>query len=146
MLFRAHKTATCSKESGARGAKQLVVDSTQTTLAGPSCCIWLSNAATSVLSSSPTRFGSITIGVSPGNSATFINFYLRQISPTVPAVMMHLKHAFWSIRDHNTYLACSLSCFKANIHNTRLIPVAIGTTKHPAEVLTPERKEDNQRH
>lgn len=51
---------------------------------------------------------------------------------------MHLKHAFWSILDHITYFASGRSCFKVSIQRTRLIPVAIGTTKQPAEVLTPK--------
>jgi len=52
--------------------------------------------------------------------------------------MIDLKQAFWSIRDHSTNLASGLSCLMAIIHSTRLIPVAMGATKHPAEVFTPK--------
>lgn len=51
--------------------------------------------------------------------------------------MIHLKHAFWSILDHNTNFASGRSCLRVNIQSTKLIPVAIGTTKHPADVFTP---------
>lgn len=54
--------------------------------------------------------------------------------------MIHLKHAFWSILDHNTNFASGRSCFRVNIQSTKLIPVAIGTTKHPADVFTPVKK------
>ncbi len=42
---------------------------------------------------------------------------------------MDLKQDFWSMRGHKTYLALGLDRRIVNIQRTRVIPVAIGTTK-----------------
>jgi len=46
-----------------------------------------------------------------------------------PAVIIDFIQVFWSILGHITYLAFGLSCLNVNIDNTKLIPVAMGTTK-----------------
>ena len=51
---------------------------------------------------------------------------------------MDFKHDFWSILGQSTYLAFGLSCLKVSIHSTKLIPVAIGTTKQEVADCTPE--------
>jgi hypothetical protein len=39
---------------------------------------------------------------------------------------------FWSILGQITNFALGLDCLKVNIHNDKLIPVAMGTTKQAA--------------
>lgn len=55
----------------------------------------------------------------------------------LPAAKTALMHVFWSIRGHITYLAVGRICLKVSIHNTRLIPVAMGTTKHALAICIP---------
>lgn len=59
------------------------------------------------------------------------------VTNNLPAVMIDLKQAFWSILDHKTNLASGRSCLIAIMQRTKLIPVAIGTTKQPPDVFTP---------
>ena len=56
-----------------------------------------------------------------------------------PAVIIDLKHDFWSILGHSTYFAAGRSCFIVRRHKTSAIPVAIGTTKHDEAEVTPGR-------
>ena len=51
---------------------------------------------------------------------------------------MLLIQDFWSILGHITYLAFGRFDFIVNIHNIKLIPVAIGTTKQLVADWTPE--------
>ena len=117
MLYWVQSAAIESMESHALGAKQLVVVSTQATLS-PKAAIWVSSLGISVFNSSPTILVSITIGSNP-------------------AVIIDLKLDFWSILGHRTYFARGLSCLNVNIHNTKLMPVAIGDKKQPAILFTP---------
>lgn len=145
MLYRLQRPAICSNESVARGAKQLVVVKTQTILSEPSVAIWASMFTKSVRSSSPDTFGSITIGWRPEKIPFQFTSDYKKLNRfgeftwnfNLPAVMMHLKQAFWSMRDHKTNLAPGRSCLNVSIQRTKLIPVAIGTIKHPAELFTP---------
>lgn len=58
----------------------------------------------------------------------------------LPAVWIALKHDFWSILGHMTYLADGRSWRNVNKHRVKVIPVAMGTTNAPAVDLTPGRK------
>ena len=57
----------------------------------------------------------------------------------LPAVIMDLKQDFWSMRGHNTYLAPGRCSRKVDMHSTRAIPVAMGTTKQLDTDCTPEQ-------
>ena len=54
-----------------------------------------------------------------------------------PAVRIDLKHDFWSILGHITYLARGFRSFIANMDNTNATPVATGTVKQPFTDCTP---------
>lgn len=62
----------------------------------------------------------------------------------IPAVIIDLKQDFWSIRGHKTYNAFGLIWRNVNIHNTRLIPVAIGTTKQSSTEWMPVKENNLQ--
>lgn len=47
----------------------------------------------------------------------------------LPDVIILLKQAFWSIRDHITYSACGFLIRNVSIESTKLILVATGTNK-----------------
>lgn len=68
------------------------------------------------------------------------DFRMFCMSLHLPAVIMDLKHDFWSIRGHRIYFAFGLLCRKVRKHRVRLIPVAIGTTKQLATEWTPTNK------
>lgn len=57
-----------------------------------------------------------------------------------PAVRMHLKQDFWSIRGQITYLAPGLFSFNVRSVMTKLIPVATGNTRQALADLTPVNK------
>ena len=56
----------------------------------------------------------------------------------LPAVIIHLKHDFWSILCHTTYLAVGLSCFNVNIHKLSAMPVAMGPRNAELTEFTPK--------
>ena len=64
----------------------------------------------------------------------------------LPAVVIALKHDFWSIRLQMTYLAWGRNWRNANMHNTRAMPVAVGTTKHEATEVAPAKHHTTQNH
>jgi hypothetical protein len=68
-----------------RGAKQLVVETTQATFETPRCWMAASMASQSVTNASPCCLGSMTTG--------------RRFADTIA-----LRHVFWSILLHTTYL------------------------------------------
>lgn len=58
-------------------------------------------------------------------------------TPKLPAVRMHLKQDFWSIRGQITNLAPGRCCFNVSNVITMLIPVATGNTRQAFADLTP---------
>ena len=73
--------------------------------------------------------------------AIYIYTYIYKMTDYLPAVTMDLKQDFWSMRGQSTYLAFGRCCFMVNIHRTRDIPVAIGTTKQLFVEVTPTKKD-----
>ena len=89
----AQSLAMATTSSAPRGAKQLVVDSTHSTLSGASSWALASRASKSAWSSSPSSWQGTQTGVSP-------------------AAVMHFRHVFWSTRGHSTcraLLGCRLA-------------------------------------
>lgn len=94
--------------SGWRGAKQLVVDKTQS----------ISDPCNEISSSILDKLVVIT----PSPSITF-----STTNGINPAVRIDLKHDFWSIRGQMIYFALGLVLFIVSMQSPRDIPVASGT-------------------
>eukprot|EP00967_Tisochrysis_lutea_P147077 scaffold278836_cov32-Tisochrysis_lutea.AAC.2 len=112
--------ATSSNFSIPRGAKHEVVESTQSTLSAPTSAVLAARAGTSVRSSSPSSTFSIGRGVRP-------------------AAQIALRHDFWSILGHSTYVAFGRSWRSASRSSVTDIPVASGSVTASLIPVAPAR-------
>mmetsp|Transcript_70140 Transcript_70140/g.196562 ORF Transcript_70140/g.196562 Transcript_70140/m.196562 type:complete len:237 (+) Transcript_70140:1056-1766(+) len=113
-------TATSSTLSGTRGANVDVVVQMHNTFSAPTLSTARRMPATSVPKASvpSTGFSSTTTGVRP-------------------AAPIALKHDFWSILDHTTYLPAGRNCRWANSTRVIVNPVAVGSTQQAFAALMP---------
>ena len=106
----AQSRPSSSSLSMPRGAKHEVVESTQRTCSAPTSSMRARTPGTFVRSSSPSSKLSTTSGVHP-------------------AAATALRHDFWSMRGHTTYLAAGRIARSASIVSVTVMPVATGSTR-----------------